>query len=291
MGLLHDPQKVEYILVPRLGPHPQLTMYLQNYDGINQIQEQGFNVSDRYSCTTYDFPNVPFLNSSIADLYSPLLQLTLKTANLALPIATEAYSVGVKAFDEAKVAADFEFDKQRAQADVLNKLFNETAYNQRPDKLGNFISPQANYETSKRTAIQATNESIAQGISKNTQEFGKQVIDQIAQLNKPAQIQSRGTVGGQWMQSYVFSVNLCRYEISQLRLIKQYVERYGLSCYSIINKWAPERQRFDYVECQDIIINGDIPQEAKAYISQMFTEGVMFWHDDNLFDYSNNGDA
>ena len=291
MGLLHDPSKVDYVLVPRLGPHPQMTIYLQNYDGINQINEQGFNVSNKYSCTTYDFPNITFLNSSIADLYSPLLQLTLKTANIALPIAAEAYSVGLKTFDEAKQSADFEFDKQRKQADILNKLYNETAYNQRPSKLGNFITPQVDYEPAKRTAIQAANESVASGISKNAQEFGKQFIDQVAQLNKPAQIQSRGTTGGQWMQGYIFSVCLYRYEISQLRLIKQYVERYGLSCYSIIDKWAPERQRFDYVECQDIVINGDIPEEAKAYISQMFTEGVMFWHDDNLFDYSNNGDA
>lgn len=304
MGLLQDPEKVEYLLVPRLGPHPQLTMYLQNYDGINQVQEQGFNVSDKYSCTTYDFPNIPFLNNSAADLYSPLLQLTLKAGEQAVGMAGGIQNVGAEAYAQSRAEQLNKYiGLARAQSNVnesilkmkLDSIYTKNSlFNSEINIPGSMpvIPRDTGYEHNRAIAAaeQAQNNYIKDNASGWIKEAGKQLADTYAKLDT-AQIQSKGTVGGQWMQNYVFSVNLCRYEISQLRLIKQYVERYGLSCYSIINKWAPERQRFDYVECQDIVINGDLPQEAKAYISQMFTEGVMFWHDNNLFDYSNNGDA
>lgn len=287
MGLLHDPSKVEYILVPRLGSHPQLTMYLKNYDGVNQFSEQGFQANFNYSCVTYDFPNITLIKDSVVDLYSPLLQLTVK--------GVQAVYGGISKYSDIATGASLQH---------MNSMLNtQKDYASNIDKLSNIATgqlPQANINIDKLERLQRREgrldawDQFKQDVSENgvqrIREAGKQIADTAAKLDGPAQISS-GTNGGQWVSGYIFQIGLYRYEISQLRLIKQYVERYGLSCYSIINKWAPERQRFDYVECQDIVIKGDIPQEAKAYISQMFTEGVMFWHDNDLFNYSNNGDA
>lgn len=293
MGLLKDPSKIEYTLVPRLGMHPQLTMYLRNYAGINTTSSNIFDVNLNYSCVTYDFPNIPVLKDSVIDTGQVLLQLTSKVVQQAvtgakglskIPGRDQLFDKYYKDIWEKKVENVID----PSMIPEFEKLQTGDQYQVLKDQFGWSLEG-ANNRANRlvdRTYEKATNKAY----SKVAAEAGKQVAYALTSMNTPVSI-SGGTTGGTWMSGYYFQISMYKYEISQMRLIKQYIERYGLSCYSIIDKWAPQRQRYDYVECQDIVINGNIPQEAKAYISQMFTEGVMFWHDNNLFDYSNNGDA
>ena len=293
MGLLKDPQKIEYTLVPRLGPNPQLTIYLRNYAGINTVTRDDFQVNLNYSCTTYDFPNIPVLKDSVIDNGQILLQLTQKVVQQAVTGAKGLSKIPSMAQLQNKYLED---EWERKVENVIDpKMIPEMEKLQQQDQIyvlkNQFgYDPTTARERADRKAQLTADKAVNKRYRSVAAEAGKQVAYALTSMNTPVSI-SGGTTGGAWMPSYFFQLSMYKYEISQLRLIKQYVERYGLSCYSIINKWAPERQRYDYVECQDIVINGNIPQEAKAYISQMFTEGVMFWHDDNLFDYSNNGDA
>ena len=141
MGLLHDPSKVEYILVPRLGPHPQLTMYLKNYDGVNQFSEQGFQANFNYSCVTYDFPNITLINDSVVDLYSPLLQLTVK--------GVQAVYGGVSKYSDIAAGASLQH--------MNNMLNTQKEYARNMDKLSNVDTsqlPQASIDIGKLERLQ-----------------------------------------------------------------------------------------------------------------------------------------
>ena len=291
MGLLKDPSKIEYTLVPRLGLHPQLTLYLRNYAGINTTSSSIFDVNLNYSCVTYDFPNIPVLKDSVIDTGQLLLQLTSKVVQQAVTGAKGLSKIPSKEQLYDKYYNDIWKEsvvsvKDKSVAD-FSKLDDAGKYMELKDTFG-WTYKDANNKA-KNMATNTIGQEADNKIMKAVGDAGKQIGYALTSLNTPVSI-SGGTTGGTWMSGYCFQISMYKYEISQMRLIKQYIERYGLSCYSIIDKWAPQRQRYDYVECQDIIINGNIPQEAKAYIEQMFTEGVMFWHDNNLFDYSNNGD-
>ena len=266
-----DRQKLEYTLVPRIMEHPQLTIYLKNYNGKNTFEYGNFKINSNFKCTTTDFKHVMLSNDSIVDIAEPLIQLTKK--NLQAMVG-------------------FNDSQPQIQFSKINRAVNNSRVvgNQNSDisdidsnKINLRKEPQVDLDRLNfdKTRLQLKKDSV--------ENEGRPLVPLLEYNGGPVDFRGN-TVGGQWVSGYVFQYGLYRYESTTYRDALKYIKRYGLSCFSM-EIWKPCRQRYDFVECQDIVINGDIPQEAKAYIAQMFTEGVMFWHDNNLFDYSNNGDA
>lgn len=49
--------------------------------------------------------------------------------------------------------------------------------------------------------------------------------------------------------------------------------------------------RFNYLKTQDAKLEGTIPQDDKVRILSIYNNGITFWHDDNIGDYTNNAPA
>ena len=57
--------------------------------------------------------------------------------------------------------------------------------------------------------------------------------------------------------------------------------------YQYISFFVDTKQRpyWNYIRTYSCVVTGDIPEEAKRYIEQMYNSGVTFWHDDDIYNY------
>lgn len=294
IALSQNKEQLECVIVPRIMYSPQLQVYIKNYQGRNSVYIGNYSVNYDYCLYTSDFPAVRFDTTSQLDILNALYKIGTSVINPVTSFYQSKGQISKQLRDENREAAEYNADAEiYNKTDLISK--NDAAREAALDREIETGTPQyiplyreRAYKNIRQDADIKAEQTIMAG--KALGNYGGQLLGQVTQMRQPASIQS-GTVGGRWVSGYVLQLGLYRYEVTQLDTIDKYCERYGFSCYIIDKIYSNSRQRYDYVKCQDIVINGDIPQEAKAYISQMFTEGVMFWHDNNLFDYSNNGDA
>lgn len=294
IALSQNKELLECVVVPRIMYSPQLQVYIKNYQGRNSVYIDGYSVNYDYCVYTNDFPAVRFDVTSQLDILNALYKIGTSVVTPVAQFYQTKGQISRQLRDENRQAEEYNVDTEiYNKVDRINK--NDAAREAALDRELETGIPQyvPLYRERQLKSIRQDADIKAEQTMQAGKElgnYGGQLLGQIAQMQQPASIQS-GTVGGKWVSGYVLQLGLYKYEITQLDTLSTYCDRYGFSCYIIDKIYSNSRQRFDYVKCQDIVINGNIPQEAKAYIGQMFTEGVMFWHDNNLFDYSNNGDA
>lgn len=301
IGGLANKQYIDYVLVPQIATNrPQLTMYLVNYLGMNTFDEGGTPFNYDYKVTTYDFPAISLQEQGINEMALSLIKLGY--SGFAPMLANGEFAAQM-----VNANLDYSIPKKEARQDANKKykhiqLNNRLARNKAKHTIQTLSRDASDmYQTYlEENERERTEDFIRQGRkvinAAETEEMigykddAAQAIENFCSINLQPSIHGGGS-GGEWTSGFVFSIAAYQYVLSQIEEIRKYCDRYGYSCYIVDEIWHPKRNRYDYVLCSDIIINGDIPQEAKAYIGQMFTDGVTFWHDDNIFDYSQNGDV
>lgn len=73
-----------------------------------------------------------------------------------------------------------------------------------------------------------------------------------------------------------------------ITLISDYFKRFG---WKVMKNKTPNlttRSHFNFVKMKDTIVTGNIPQQAKINIINLFNEGVTLWHTENIGDYTPN---
>jgi len=99
--------------------------------------------------------------------------------------------------------------------------------------------------------------------------------------------QARGGAGGGSLNLRLDNLNFSFYNKSisyvNARIIDDYFTKYGYKTYRLKTPNITGRKFWNYVKTNDCIITGNIANDEKNKIMQMFNDGVTFWH------YANDG--
>lgn len=69
-------------------------------------------------------------------------------------------------------------------------------------------------------------------------------------------------------------------------LIDQFFDMYGYTTQSVKVPNVTGRRRWNYVKTRNAMMRGNVPSDAMARINALFDQGITFWHDDDIGNYS-----
>lgn len=68
--------------------------------------------------------------------------------------------------------------------------------------------------------------------------------------------------------------------------IDNYFEMYGYACNQLKVPNEDSRESWNYVKCDNVVIQGSLPVDAIETVKAMYNNGVRFWHTDSVGNYS-----
>lgn len=99
--------------------------------------------------------------------------------------------------------------------------------------------------------------------------------------------QAKGNTSGATLNNRMFLLNYSIYNktisYAYARIIDNYFTKYGYKTFRLKTPNITGRKFWNYVKTNDCIISGNIANDEKNKIMQMFNDGVTFWH------YANDG--
>lgn len=101
----------------------------------------------------------------------------------------------------------------------------------------------------------------------------------VANVGSPNINAANGTLG------FISQISTIRGEFAEI--IDNYWEKYGYPIHKIYVPNLHNRNAWDYIQCLDCNISGNIPNVDRSNLKQMFENGVTIWHDpEHFLDYS-----
>jgi hypothetical protein len=99
----------------------------------------------------------------------------------------------------------------------------------------------------------------------------------------------KGSVSGggnvsQGIQNFTFYNKTVRYEIA--KIIDNYFDRYGYKVNELKTPVLKTRTNWNYIKTHEANVSGNIPNRDLGKIHSIFNNGITFWHNDNVGDYS-----
>lgn len=250
--------------VPLLWPDPMVVLYVYDYDGVQEIQDTGlpdYLKFNRYSkLVIRDFPNITTNEVGLQSLASQLISLQMLPLN---PLVTQKAMLigGAVANAPISVMQTFSKGSERQATDFTS------------NKLSGFA------DKSEKVAGLANSKDYEQLSNKRNK-----IIDFVENAAASPMSFKSGGQCSLWQQTFRFQISLVMYENTCIDKVYDTFKRYGYTDVSFdIN--TKQRPLWDYIQTASCSVQGDIPEEAKRYIEQMYNDGVTFWHDDDIYNY------
>lgn len=70
------------------------------------------------------------------------------------------------------------------------------------------------------------------------------------------------------------------------KAIDNYFDMFGYACNKLKVPNEDSRKSWNFVQCNDVVVNGSLPVEAIDTIKAMYNNGVRFWHTDEVSNYN-----
>jgi hypothetical protein len=86
------------------------------------------------------------------------------------------------------------------------------------------------------------------------------------------------------IQTFGFYPKTIRSEFAEI--IDNHFTKYGYRVNSLEEPAIKTRKAFNYLKFQEMNIEGNVTNEVKQKINEIFKKGITFWHNDNIGDYS-----
>lgn len=128
---------------------------------------------------------------------------------------------------------------------------------------------------------------VSSVVSSATNSFNNGVSYQYAKLHSKSIRGTVGDAGFNWAFSHIgFRTTNFTIKPEYARIIDDYFTRFG---YEVDRYKVPElrsRQSFNYVRTREVLITGNIPNDASELISNIFNRGVTLWHNTAVGNYA-----
>ena len=267
---------LEVTAVPLLWPNPMIVLYLNNYNGIQEINDTQLpdylKFNRQAKLVLRDFPNVQTNEVDLSSIAQSLIGLQVGLVGNGAGLLSAALSSGYS----SKLAPEEDYNSLE-RLDLNN-----------PDlQLDDLISDVTNdmRMASRQTLLKSKNSRVQDKLSSpGVKRSGNLLVDILPNIQAQPMKQSQAGQQSLWQSTFRFTISLTQYTISNIDEAYEIFKMYG---YQYISFFVDTKQRpyWNYIRTYSCVVTGDIPEEAKRYIEQMYNSGVTFWHDDDIYNY------
>lgn len=253
-------QTIKVTAVPLIWPEPMVVFYLNDYDGISEIQDTQlpdylkFNRQTRL--VVRDFPNIQTNEVDLQSIASSMIGLA---GGL---VGGLAGGLG-----------------HLAQASAMNMISNESS-----KRLGETTEQYNERVSAMNNSVNSSRQAAREYLGDTAKKSGVDIVNYLGSVAQSPMQQKSISQAQIWQQTFRFTVSFTQYILSNIDVAYEVFRRYG---YQYIGFECDTKQRpyWNYVRTQRCEIAGPIPEEAKTYIQDMYNSGVTFWHDSDIYNY------
>lgn len=256
-------QTIKVTAVPLIWPEPMIVFYLNDYDGISEIQDTQlpdylkFNRQTRL--VVRDFPNIQTNEVDLSSIASSMIGLA---GGL---VGGLAGGLG-----------------HLAQASAMNLISNENS-----KRLGETTEQYNERVSTMNNSVNSSRQAAREYLGDTAKKSGVDIVNYLGHVAQSPMQQKSISQAQIWQQTFRFTISFTQYILSNIDVAYEVFRRYG---YQYIGFECDIKQRpyWNYVRTQRCEIAGPIPEEAKTYIQDMYNSGVTFWHDSDIYNYDRN---